>query len=131
MKEILVAILVVAGLLGSLGLSGCSGQGQPYTDSTQVVNTGVGQEFTIALESNISTGYSWQAKFDPSILNLVNNEYKAGDTTGMNVVGSSGTQYFYFKPVKSGQAVITFTYYRPWETPTAQDQVQNFNVNVK
>ncbi len=131
MKKILVAILVVAGLLITAGLSGCGTEVQAYTDSGQAVNTEVNREFTIALGSNITTGYSWQPQFDAGALAMVNKEYKANDTTGKQIVGGGGTEYFHFKALKSGGTTITFTYYRPWETPTPQDQVQKFTINVK
>ena len=131
MKKVLLAILAVVAILSIALLSGCSHQVEAYTDSGQVVNIGVNQELTIALGSNITTGYSWQPKYDTNSLNLVGQEYKANDTTGKQIVGAGGTQYFHFKATKSGETKITFTYYRPWETPTAQDQTQEFTINVK
>jgi inhibitor of cysteine peptidase len=131
MNKVLMAILAVVALSSIALFSGCSNQVEAYTDSGRVVNTGVNQEFTIALGSNITTGYSWQPKYDNNNLTLVSREYKAGDTTGKQIVGAGGTEYFHFKASTSGETKIAFTYYRPWETPTSEDQSQNFTIKVK
>jgi inhibitor of cysteine peptidase len=131
MKKVILASLAIVAVLCIASLSGCSDRVEAYTDSGQAVNIGVNQEFTIALGSNITTGYSWQPKYDTNSLNLVGQEYKDNDTTGKQIVGAGGTQYFHFKATKSGETKITFSYYRPWETPTAQDQTQEFTINVK
>jgi inhibitor of cysteine peptidase len=130
MKKYLAAVLAVVALL-SIALSGCSTEAKIYADSGRGINTGVNQEFTIALGSNITTGYSWQPIYDANVLALVNKEYKADDKTGRQVVGSGGTEYFHFKALKKGETKINFVYYRPWETPTPQDQSQTFTIDVK
>jgi inhibitor of cysteine peptidase len=131
MKKILAVILAMIAVLSIVGFSGCSTRVQAHTDSGEVINAKVNQEFTIALGANKTTGYSWQAKFDANYVTQLKEDYKQDDTTGKVIVGAGGTQYFSFKAVKTGQTGITFTYYRPWETPTAQDKVENFTINVK
>jgi predicted secreted protein len=64
-------------------------------------------------------------------LELVKKEYISGDTTGKQILGAGGTEFFRFKTLKSGETKITFTYYRPWETPTDQDQTRIFTVDIK
>lgn len=130
MKKILAAI-ILAGALLTMVLSGCGTPAKAYTDAGKTISTSINGEFTIALGSNMTTGYSWQPVYDNSSISLQNKEYKESDTTGKQIVGAGGTQYFYFKALKSGEYKITFTYYRPWETPTPQDQVQDFTINVK
>jgi inhibitor of cysteine peptidase len=130
MKRLLFGILALA-MLAVMGLSGCTTEVKAYTDSGKTINTKVNQEFTIALGSNITTGYSWQPVFDSTVLEKLNQEYKENDTTGNQIVGAGGTEYFYFKALKSGETKITFTYFRPWETPTAEDQTQTFTIIVK
>ena len=115
-------------LFFSLMLSSCAAK--VHTDPAKIINISVNQEFTIALGSNITTGYSWQPKYDLNELTLVGNEYKENDTTGQ-VVGAPGTQYFHFKATKSGTTQISFTYYRPWETPKPEDTTAKFNIVIK
>ena len=130
MKKLLAVVLMVTVLL-TLALSGCSTEVKANTEAGQTVNTVVGQEFTIALGSNPTTGYSWHPNFDSVKVEKVSNEYKADDTTGKQIVGSGGTEYFVFKGLQKGETQITFTYYRPWETPTAQDHTQVFTISIK
>jgi inhibitor of cysteine peptidase len=130
MKISFMAVLIALALLSIVLLSSCTQTVTANTDSSKVINTGVNQEFIIALGSNITTGYSWQPKYDTNIIMLVNKEYKADDTTGKQIVGAAGTEYFHFKASKTGEMKIEFAYYRPWETPTQQDQTQKFTINV-
>jgi inhibitor of cysteine peptidase len=127
MKKWIIGSLITM-VLFSLFLSGCGVKAN--TDPAQIINTSVNKEFTIALGSNITTGYSWQPKYDTVAVTLVGNEYKANDTTG-KVVGATGTEYFHFKAIKAGNSEISFTYYRPWETPKAEDSTAKFNIVVK
>jgi len=112
-------------------LSGCTTSAKTFTEPSQINNTGVNQEFSIALGSNISTGYSWQAVYDEKELTLVEKTYKAQDNTGKQIVGAAGTEYFKFKSLSKGETKVTFTYRRPWEQPSAQDQTLVFTINVK
>jgi inhibitor of cysteine peptidase len=159
LKKILITLL--AGVLLATGLAGCSSQtqtstastpissssatstsapsitastGSPgtiYTDSNKSIDISVNQEFTIALKSNPSTGYSWEPQFDSSAVQKIKDEYKAPESTGQPVVGAGGTAYFTFKAVKSGQTQIKFVYYRPWETPSDTDKTEIFTINAK
>jgi len=130
MKKLLVAVL--AGLLlFTIVLSGCASSVKAFIESSQVINTGVNQEFTIALGSNITTGYSWQLDYDANVINLVENKYQEQDNTGKHIVGASGTEYFTFKALAKGETEVTFTYRRPWEQASAQDQTMVFTINVK
>jgi inhibitor of cysteine peptidase len=129
MKKLLMVALVGVALL-TMVLSGCSTEAKAFTEPGQVINAGVNQEFTIALGSNITTGYSWQPAYDANALNLLEKKYKEQDNTGKQIVGASGTEYFNFKTLSKGETKVTFTYRRPWEQPSAQDQTLVFTINV-
>jgi inhibitor of cysteine peptidase len=130
MKRSLFGILILSIYLVT-GLSGCGTEVKAFTEPVQLINTNVNQEFTIALEANQTTGYSWQPVFDNTFLELVSQEYKENDNTGKQIMGAGGTAYFHFKSLKSGETKITFSYYRPWETPKAEDQTLTFTIYVK
>jgi inhibitor of cysteine peptidase len=91
----------------------------------------VNEELTVALESNPTTGYSWKYDYDKTILNLVNEEYKADSKADKQLVGAGGTQLTKFKALKSGQTAVTFTYRRSWEQPSSEDKTQIFNITIK
>jgi inhibitor of cysteine peptidase len=130
MKKLFMVILAGVALL-TIMLSGCTSSVKAFTESGQVINTGVNQEFIIALGSNITTGYSWQPDYDTNALNLVEQTYQEQDNTGKQIVGASGTEYFIFEALVKGETEVTFTYQRPWEQPSAQDQTMVFTINVK
>ena len=130
MKKLIMVALVGVILL-SVVFSGCAAAAKAFTEPSQAINTGVNQEFTIALGSNISTGYSWQVTCDEKALTLVEKTYKEQDNTGKQIVGAAGTEYFTFKVLSKVETKIAFTYQRPWEQPSAQDQTLVFTINVK
>jgi inhibitor of cysteine peptidase len=130
MKKVIMVALVSAALLTML-LPGCSTSARAFTEPSQAINARVNQEFVIALGSNISTGYSWQAIYDETALTLVEKTYKEQDNTGKQIVGAAGTEYFKFKSLSKGETEVNFTYRRPWEEPSAQDQTLVFTVNAK
>ena len=130
MKKLTIVFLLGLVLL-TVVLSGCGTAIKEFTEPSQIINTGVNQEFTIALGSNPSTGYSWQVAYDEEALTLAEKTYKERDNTGEQIVGADGTEYFKFKPLSKGETKVTFTYRRPWEQPSSQDQTLVFTVNVK
>lgn len=60
---ILVATLILAVCL----LAGCSGGVKTYINPTEAINVGVNQDFIIALDSNPTTGYSWEESYDSTL----------------------------------------------------------------
>ncbi len=131
MKRALVILSALVLLLTGL-LTGCvGGTVSTYTDSTQPINLNQNQEFIIALQANPTTGYDWQPVFDAGLVSQVKKDYQQDDHSGQQLVGSGGTTFFTFKALKAGQGKITFTYYRPWESPKAEDKQQAFNFVIK
>ena len=121
----LILVVMVAILL----VTGCAGGVKTYTDSTQTINTGTNQEFIIALDSNPTTGYSWQASYDESVLELVGKSYEMGEEAKQGVVGAGGVEYFQFKVLKAGKTEITLVYKRPWEEESLYQKA--FTVIIK
>ncbi|MBM2825669.1 MAG: hypothetical protein HW402_1333 [Dehalococcoidales bacterium] len=130
MKKLLTVALAGVALF-TIVLSGCSTGVKVFTEPGQVVNTGVNQEFSIALGSNITTGYSWQVAYDSKVLSLVEKTYKEQNNTGKQIVSASGTEFFKFQALNKGETRVTFTYRRPWEQPSAQDQTLVFTIDVR
>ena len=119
-------VAVISILMVSL-IAGCGGV-DAYTDSEQVINTTVNQEFTIALDSNPTTGYNWEASYDENMLSLEKEEYNP-DEKAPGLLGAGGTQYYRFQALKVGETEITVTYKRSWETESAEQKV--FTVDIK
>jgi inhibitor of cysteine peptidase len=113
MKRVLILVAVVVLTLGLV--AGCVGV-KTYKDVGENIDISVGQEFIIALGSNPTTGYSWQASYDETMLELVGGEstYEP-EETDKDIVGAGGTEFFRFKALASGEVEITMTYAQPWE----------------
>jgi len=125
-------ILHLIGLILTIFLVvGCSSTVQAYTDPEVTIDVGANDEFVIliALESNPSTGYSWEASYDETRLELVEETYELGEYAKQGLVGAGGTELFRFKALKSGEANITMEYKRPWEEEVLEQKV--FTVEVK
>jgi len=119
-------LLCLAAVVLSVGLiSGCSKANATYMDASQVIKVKVGEEFTIALKGNPTTGYDWECTSVYEWIQPLGKTYQA-DNTGL--VGSGGTDSFSFKAHAKGTATLAFSYKRSWET-TAADQ-KTFTVEV-
>ena len=118
-------------ILAACLVAGCSSTVQAYTDPEVTIDIGADDEFVvlIALESNPSTGYSWEASYDETRLELVEETYELGEYAEQGLVGAGGTELFRFKALKSGEAKITMDYKRSWETEVLEQKV--FTVEVK
>jgi inhibitor of cysteine peptidase len=130
MKKLL-AITAVLILSASLAC-GCSGSRiQAYSDQEKGIDSSVNKQFIvlIALESNPSTGYSWQAEYNTEMLELIEQTFEPGEYAKENIVGAGGTELFRFKALSKGQTDITFNYKRPWETEVLETKV--FTVDIK
>lgn len=80
----------------------------------KVVN--LGEDFIISVESNPTTGFSWQTSFNEAILKLKDKKFEP--TT--NAIGSGGREKFTFTPLKCGESILILEYKRPWETKVAE-----------
>lgn len=89
----------------------------------------VGEQFTVALDSNPSTGYSWQiVAFDQAVVTLISSEFKRADKP---MPGVSGKQIWTFKAVGKGETSIAFKYSRPWERNTPPAKTASVGVTVR
>lgn len=74
-----------------------------YQDVYALAEIKTGGEFSIGLDASFQLGVSWSADFDGSVLALV-----AEETAYYGQVQRLGTQWFRFKAISKGIAVITF-----------------------
>jgi inhibitor of cysteine peptidase len=95
----------------------------------ETVELSVGQEFTIALESNPSTGYGWEVlpMPEPVVKQVGEAEFKQDETSGRRV-GVGGTATFRFKAVEAGNGPLKLVYRRSWETEV--EPIKSFSVKI-
>ncbi len=114
------SLIVVFSLTVAILCSGCT---SPTTSSSSptiavknvtVQGAGItvmqGQNFTIQLQSNLSSGYRWEPTYDNSSILFVNHAFLASN---ISPSGESGADVFTFQGAKQGTSVITFNNINP------------------
>lgn len=97
----------------------------PVETSTEVIEVEAGQTFGFSLESNPSTGYSWQAQFDSEFVKLVESVFVEGSS---GLIGAPGHESFKFLALKEGQVDIKMIYKRVWEPDHIDEQIKVINI---
>jgi len=129
-------VLPVVLILLILGFTGCSGGENEsgnniFTgeDAGGVIKIGKDQTFTVALEENPSTGFSWHWTVNPEgAVVLDGDEFTSAEDE--ELVGAPGRHQFVFRAEDEGEAEIVFQYYRDWE-PENIAETYTFNISVK
>ena len=84
--------------------------------------TVTGQAVLLSVESNPTTGYSWQAAQEEELFEI-RTHYTAAPQT-QPIAGAGGRQYFILMPKAPGRAELSFTYSRPWEPNETDPQIR-------
>lgn len=128
MLRMLIAAMAVL-LAAAVALTGC-GQNRVAVTSPSGTEVRAGQEFTITLDSNPTTGYQWQLgkPLDENIVKLVSSKYKGPVTSKP---GAGGEEGWTFRAEGTGKAEIALKYVRPWEKDMPAAKEQTYEVIVK
>lgn len=119
-----LAFLVPA-LVLLLALAACGGDGGgsdidlTEADSGGTIEASVGDEITISLAGNPTTGYTWNVlqPRNADVVAFADRDYEADS----DAIGSGGTEELEFRAVAPGEATIELGYSRPWEsTPPSE-----------
>ena len=100
-----------------------------FTAPDTVFEVAVGDEVTIVLESNATTGYVWELETPPlaDVVRLVDDVYVAPDT---DLVGAPGRQELTFEAVGEGTAELSLWYVRTFEDPKEPAERAAFEIVV-
>lgn len=99
-----------------LSTAGLTATSAPAPSGKQIV-VAQGQQFSIELHSNPTTGYHWRPTFDAGALALKSQTF-ASDfpiTQQASHIGAGGTDVFRFEALRAGTTTITFDYVRSFE----------------
>ncbi len=91
----------------------------------QNVQIGINDVLIVRLQAQAGTGYSWAVATVTSFLRL---SQEHTEPTGRTIPGGREVQLFTFKPISSGNSLLSFAYRRPWET--GQPPARTYNVKV-
>jgi predicted secreted protein len=86
------------------------------------------QTVSITLDSNPTTGFSWQVSQSEELFSAETNYVEDKHEEGL--VGVGGKETITLTPMKAGKTEVTLTYARPWEGGEQADQiVYVFNID--
>ena len=103
---------------------------EEFTNPKNPVEVTAGQNFTIILGANHTTGYRWEIAhgIDKSIVELVGSVYEASDT---KKVGSGGREVWTFLAKSPGKTKVSYEYVRPWEKQAGPAKTTSLEIIVK
>lgn len=116
-------LLLVAALLVGCGDDQGSTVELDAGDSQTEVSLEVGDQLDVRLETNPSTGYSWELGPLPEGLELVSSDV---EEPGGSLVGAAGTQVFEFDVTAPGGGILRFEYVRVFDDPVVAEQVVEY-----
>lgn len=76
---------------------------------------GKGKVMALEFESNPSTGYTWEYKFEGGEGEVAFDREETKLNEKQDLVGAPNKVVYYFKATKEGNRNLRFTYRRPWE----------------
>ena len=97
---------------------------------TPAIEAVAGQPFSITLDSNPTTGYSWALALplDTNVVELLQHTYQRA---GAGRMGAGGTEIWTFEPHCVGFTTIVLKYRRPWEPDDPNDRQVAYDVYIR
>jgi predicted secreted protein len=94
------------------------------------IESKAGDTFTIPLEANHTTGYSWRLAQtpDPAILKQAGEKY---DEDNSGSVGAGGVETWTFQAMAKGTVTLVFEYARPFEKNVPPAKTSKFKITIK
>jgi inhibitor of cysteine peptidase len=102
---------------------------------TREATVKVGEEFTITLCSNQTTGFAWTETAqisDQTVVKQTSHQYLApGEADEPLLTGAAGKEVWTFQALKSGTSTISMEYSRPWEGGEKGEWTFSLDATVK
>lgn len=126
---IFAVLLVIAG--DAYGKSKLKTISLSIADSNKTIQAAAGQEVSIRLPENPTTGYKWLLKGTTSHkVKRLSDKYTA-DPAPKGKVGVGGNHTFRYRLMQKGTAKVWLVYARPWEKENNWAQRYEVTFNVK
>lgn len=119
----IISLLVIAAVFISTGALS-------FAQEQKKIESKVGQNLVIALDSNKSTGFEWQMEIvgPAGRLRFINSEYRLKYP---RMIGQGGEEIWSFRALSAGSLRIHFKYRRPWEKNVKPAKEVVYTVIVK
>jgi inhibitor of cysteine peptidase len=99
-------------------------------DSGRLVTVKRGENLTIRLAANHTTGYAWTYKaLAGAVVEPVGERLYLAEKTDR--VGSGGVEIWQFRAIQHGQGTLKFEYRRAWEKDVPAGKTVTYTVEVK
>ena len=135
---LLVALIIIAALLGGCGQKTKNSANLPHPKEVQLTDKGgacgssvglnAGDTLVLILEGTPSTEYVWEVGFYVPQIITPNNTFDQSDT---EPVGLFGVQTFRFLATGGGQATLRMIYHNPMEKDAIDLKNCDVTVDVK
>ncbi len=127
---IAVIIIAAAAILAGIAVLALGSVKVTDDDNGNTVEVLRFRTVKVSLESNPTTGYSWQlvSPADRKVLRLYYSKYRA---RASKLVGSGGREEWKFRAMAPGTVTIKALYVRPWESSTPPSKEFTFTVRVR
>ncbi len=115
-------IVALLGLV--LTLFGCEKNVLYQGDNGKTLTLQVGEQFTIKLPENPSTGYQWNLQTNPQsqmVVSVVSDKFNPSKS---NLMGAGGERVLGYQATNTGTVQIYGFHERPWEKREAQPSFQ-------
>ncbi|MBO4294862.1 MAG: protease inhibitor I42 family protein [Alphaproteobacteria bacterium] len=98
-------------------------------DSGKTFTYTLGEEFTLELLENPTTGYVWHMKTHPEmVVSLVEDHFETPKTQR---IGAGGKHVFVYRAVNSGKTEIQAFHARPWAFSKQNEPTLIYNIVVQ
>jgi inhibitor of cysteine peptidase len=119
---IVVALIIAALVLTRSEDSSPAPAALGPTDAGSVVSLASGNELTISLPANPSTGYTWTViSMDNAVLTQIGDAEFVPES---NLIGAAGTMILRFEGLAGGETLLELGYLRTWEDVEPLDTYQ-------
>jgi len=99
------------------------------SEDSDVVNIKKGDKFLVVLDSNPTTGYSWEYSINSEYIQFIDKDF-VSESEGQ-MVGVGGNETFNFLALESGETEITFSYLRSWEKDVEPIEKKVYNIIIE
>jgi predicted secreted protein len=100
---------------------------------TQATEVAVGDQVTVTLCSNPTTGFSWQGPdiSDGVVVSLVDKSFGVPVAGSAPVVGAAGSDHITLKATAKGTSTVALRYSQAWDGGTSSEWTYNLTVTVR